>query len=200
MDMETTQSSSTTAKLPILKQNEYDLWRLRIEQYFMVQDYALWDIIKNGDTWKEYTSEVTNADGSKTSKLNTEPVTNDEKSKRRNDLKAKHLLLMAMPNDQVLNFSSYATAKELFEAIVERFGGNEATKKTQKTILRQNYENFTAASNESLDHVFSRLQKIISQLVVLKVTIPQEELNMKFLNSLPAEWQTYVVVDDVPSG
>ena len=96
----------------------------------MVQDYALWDIIKNGDTWKEYTSEVTNADGSKSTKLNTEPVTNDEKAKRRNDLKAKHLLLMAMPDDQVLNFSNFATAKELFEAIVERFGGNEATKKT----------------------------------------------------------------------
>ena len=136
MDMETTQSSSITTKLPLLKQNEYDLWRLRIEQYFMVQDYALWDIIKNGDTWKEYTYEVTNADGSKTSKLNTKPVTNDEKAKRRNDLKAKHLLLMAMPNDQVLDFSSYATAKELFEAIVERFCGNEATKKTQKTLLK----------------------------------------------------------------
>ena len=152
----------------------------------MVQDYALWDIIKNGDTWKEYKSKFINADGSKSTKLNTEPVTNDEKAKRRNDLKAKHLLLMAMPKDQVLNFSNYATAKELFEAIVERFGGNEVTKKTQKTLLRQNYENFTAASNESLDHVFSRLQKIISQLAVLKVTIPQEELNMKFLNSLPA--------------
>ena len=69
MDMETTQSSSTTAKLPILKQNMYDLWRLRIEQYFMVQDYALWDIIKNGDTFKAYTSEVTNPDGSKSTKL-----------------------------------------------------------------------------------------------------------------------------------
>ena len=63
--METTQSSSTTAKLPILKQNECDLWRLRIEQYFMVHDYALWDIIMHGDLWKEYTDETTDADGSK---------------------------------------------------------------------------------------------------------------------------------------
>ena len=44
---------------------------------------------------------------------------------------------MAMPNDQVLNFSSYETAKELFEAIVERFGGNEATKKSQKNLLNR---------------------------------------------------------------
>ncbi|GJX94682.1 hypothetical protein Tco_0349268 [Tanacetum coccineum] len=48
MDLETAQTT-TTAKLPILKQGEYDMWRLRIEQYFQVQDYALWDVIENGN-------------------------------------------------------------------------------------------------------------------------------------------------------
>ena len=191
--METPQTS-ILAKLPMLKQNEYDLWRLRIEQYFMVQDYALWDIIINGDSFKPIPIEETRADGSKTTKLNTEPVTNEERIKKKNDQKARNLLLMAIPNDQVLNFSHYETAKTLFEAVVERFGGNEATKKAQKTLLKQSYENFTASSNETLDHIFNRLQKIISQLTVLKIVIPQEDLNMKFLNSLPSEWNTYVVV------
>ena len=98
MDMETPQTS-ILAKLPMLKQNEYDLWRLRIEQYFMVQDYALWDIIINGDSFKPTTSEETRADGSKTTKLNTEPVINDERVKKKNDQKARNLLLMAIPND-----------------------------------------------------------------------------------------------------
>ena len=79
---------------------------------------------------------------------------------------------MAMPNEQVLNFSHYETAKTLFAAIVERFGGNEATKKTLKTLLKQNYENFTAISNETLDHVFNTIQKVVSQLSVLKVVVP----------------------------
>ncbi|GJX37271.1 hypothetical protein Tco_0250574 [Tanacetum coccineum] len=51
MDLETAQTT-TTAKLPILKQGEYDMWRLRIEQYFQVQDYALWDVIENGNSFK----------------------------------------------------------------------------------------------------------------------------------------------------
>ncbi|GJX25268.1 putative ribonuclease H-like domain-containing protein [Tanacetum coccineum] len=42
MDLETAQTN-TTAKLPLLKQGEYDMWELRIEQYFQIQDYALWD-------------------------------------------------------------------------------------------------------------------------------------------------------------
>ncbi|GJR04154.1 hypothetical protein Tco_0527138 [Tanacetum coccineum] len=41
------------------------------------------------------------------------------------------------------------------------FGGNAATKKTQKTLLKQQYENFSATSAESLDSIFNRLQKIV---------------------------------------
>ncbi|GJZ97037.1 reverse transcriptase domain-containing protein [Tanacetum coccineum] len=40
------------------------------------------------------------------------------------------------------------------------FGDNEATKKTQKTLLKQMYENFSAPSTKSLDFIFNRLQKI----------------------------------------
>ncbi|GKF00117.1 hypothetical protein Tco_0023467 [Tanacetum coccineum] len=50
MDLETAQTTTTT-KLPILKQGEYDMWRLRIEQYFQVQDYAPWDVIENGNSF-----------------------------------------------------------------------------------------------------------------------------------------------------
>ncbi|GJR35361.1 hypothetical protein Tco_1211045 [Tanacetum coccineum] len=49
----------------------------------------------------------------------------------------------------------------MFAAIDTRFGGNAATKKTQKTLLKQQYENFSATSAESLDSIFNRLQKIV---------------------------------------
>nr|GEX11633.1 hypothetical protein [Tanacetum cinerariifolium] len=85
-------------------------------------------------------------------------------------------------------------AKTLFEAIQARFGGNDATKKTQKTLLKQMYENFNAPNTESLDSIFNMLQKIVSQLAILGENISQEDLNMKFLRSLPPEWNTHVVV------
>nr|GEU63600.1 ribonuclease H-like domain-containing protein [Tanacetum cinerariifolium]GEU81629.1 ribonuclease H-like domain-containing protein [Tanacetum cinerariifolium] len=56
------------------------------------------------------------------------------------------------------------------------------------------YENFNAPSIESLDSIFNRLQKIISQLVILGENISQEYLNMKSLRSLPSEWNTHVIV------
>ncbi|GKD24451.1 hypothetical protein Tco_1230665 [Tanacetum coccineum] len=60
----------------------------------------------------------------------------------------------------LMTFNQYKDAKTLFPAIQTRFGGNEATKKTQMTLLKQMYENFSAPSTESLDSIFNRLQKI----------------------------------------
>ncbi|GKA07202.1 ribonuclease H-like domain-containing protein [Tanacetum coccineum] len=192
MDLETAQTN-TTAKLPLLKQGEYDMWKLRIEQYFQVQDYALWDVIENGNSFKPAAQTTTNADGSSTT-LIPGPVTADEKTQKKNDVKARSMLLMALPNEHLLTFNQYKDAKTLFAAIQTRFGGNDATKKTQKTLLKQMYENFSAPSTESLDSIFNRLQKIVSQLAILGENISQEDLNLKFLRSLPSEWNTHVVV------
>ncbi|GJT34368.1 ribonuclease H-like domain-containing protein [Tanacetum coccineum] len=159
MDLETEQTT-TTAKLPIVKQGEYDMRRLRFEQYFQVQDYALWDVIENGNSFKPVAQTTTNADGTSTS-------------------------LIPGP---------YKDAKTLFAAIQTRFGGNDATKKTHKTLLKQMYENFSAPSTESLESIFNRLQKIVSQLAIVGENISQEDLNLNFLRSLPSEWNTHVVV------
>ncbi|GKD80343.1 hypothetical protein Tco_1342964 [Tanacetum coccineum] len=192
MDLETTQNN-VVAKLPLLKQGDYEMWKLRIEQYFQVQDYALWDVIENGNSFKPVARTTANADGTSTSTI-PGPVTTEEKAQKKNDVKARSMLLMALPNEHLLTFSQYKDAKTLFEAIQARFGGNDATKKTQKTLLKQMYENFNAPSTESLDSIFNRLQKIVSQLAILGENISQEDLNLKFLRSLPSEWNTHVVV------
>nr|GFA29432.1 ribonuclease H-like domain-containing protein [Tanacetum cinerariifolium] len=49
MDSQSTPVVSA-AKLPILNANEFDLWKMRIEQYFLMTDYSLWEVIINGDS------------------------------------------------------------------------------------------------------------------------------------------------------
>nr|GEY19242.1 hypothetical protein [Tanacetum cinerariifolium] len=104
------------------------------------------------------------------------------------------MLLMSLPNEHLMTFNQYKDAKTLFAAIQTRFGGNEATKNTQKTLLKQMYENFSAPSTESLDSIFNRLQKIVNQLAILGENISQEDLNLKFLRNMSSEWNTHVVV------
>ncbi|GJX51705.1 hypothetical protein Tco_0278550 [Tanacetum coccineum] len=80
------------------------------------------------------------------------------------------------------------------EAAEKRFGGNAATKKTQRSLLKQQYENFTTSSSEVSDQTFDRLQNIISQLEIHGESISQEDMNQKFLRSLSPEWNTYTIV------
>ncbi|GKA11947.1 hypothetical protein Tco_0691493 [Tanacetum coccineum] len=123
--------SNTTAKLPILKLGEYEMWVIRIKQYFQVQDYALWEVIENGNSWVSV-PQTAQENGTSVTKMSV-PVTAEEKTNKKNDVKARSLLLMALPNEHQLTFSQYNDAKTMFAAIETRFGGNEATKKTQKT-------------------------------------------------------------------
>ncbi|GJS45446.1 hypothetical protein Tco_0595567 [Tanacetum coccineum] len=134
------------------------MWVIRIKQYFQVQDYALWEVIENGNSWVSV-PQTAQENGTLVTKMSV-PVTAEEKTNKKNDVKARSLLLMALPNEHQLTFSQYTDAKTMFAAIETRFGGNEATKKTQKTLLKQQYENFSASSTESLDSIFNRLQKI----------------------------------------
>ncbi|GKB80966.1 putative ribonuclease H-like domain-containing protein [Tanacetum coccineum] len=191
MELENSQNNAL-AKLPMLKLGEYEMWEIRIKQYFQIQDYALWEVIENGNSWVPIPVTTPESGPSTVLKM-TVPSTTEEKICKKNDVKARSLLLMALPNEHQLTFNQYVDAQSMFVAIKARFGGNDATKKTQKALLKQQYENFNATSSESLDSIFNRLQKLVSRLAILGVDTPPEDLNVKFLRSLPSEWDTHVV-------
>nr|GEW29200.1 hypothetical protein [Tanacetum cinerariifolium] len=80
------------------------------------------------------------------------------------------------------------------EAIEKIFRGNIETKKVQKTLLKQQFENFTSSSSESLDQIHDKLQKLVSQLEIHGVSLSQEDVNLKFLRSLSSEWKTHTLI------
>ncbi|GKB52715.1 putative reverse transcriptase domain-containing protein [Tanacetum coccineum] len=58
-----------------------------------------------------------------------EPTSAEEKQDKRNEIKARGTLLMALLNKDQLKFHSYKDAKLLMEAIEKRDGGNKESKK-----------------------------------------------------------------------
>ncbi|GJY52689.1 hypothetical protein Tco_0443536 [Tanacetum coccineum] len=104
---ETTQTMSVL-KLPILKTGDYDLWRMRMEQYLTHIDYALWEVIVNGDA-----PAITLA----STEGPIPPKIVEQKLARKNELKAKSTLLLAIPDEHLLKFHGIKDAKTLGEAI-----------------------------------------------------------------------------------
>nr|GEV64731.1 hypothetical protein [Tanacetum cinerariifolium] len=136
----------SAAKPPILNPNEFDLWKMRIEQYFLMTDYSLWEVIMNGDC----------------------PVPTR----------------IVEGVVQPLKFNSHKDAKTLMEAIEKRFGGNTETKKVQKTLLKQQFKNFTGSSSEGLDQIHDRLQKLTHTLIWRNKTDLEDKSLDDLFNSL----------------
>nr|GEW47953.1 hypothetical protein [Tanacetum cinerariifolium] len=134
----------SAAKLPILNPNEFDLLKMRIEQYFLMTDYSLWEVILNGNS--PIPTRIVEGVVQPVS-----PTTAEQKLARKNELKARGTLLMALPDKHQLKFNSHKDAKTLMEAIEKRFGGNTETKKVQKTLLKQQFDNFFGSSSKGTD-------------------------------------------------
>ncbi|GJW49773.1 hypothetical protein Tco_0091124 [Tanacetum coccineum] len=113
------------SKVPMLKPGEFEIWRMRIEQYIQMLDYALWEVIENGKTLPQ-TSTVKGV-------VTVMPITTvKEKAQRRLEVKARSTFMMGIPNEHQLKFNSIKDAKKLLEGVKKRFSGNAATKKTQR--------------------------------------------------------------------
>nr|GEY20738.1 uncharacterized mitochondrial protein AtMg00810-like [Tanacetum cinerariifolium] len=157
------QPNSTFVKIPILDTGKFEQWKFRIQQYLQNEHYALWEVIEFGDSNQapqEVADTGSSSEGSAKKKGRIVAVTNEDMQKRRNDVKARTTLLLALPDEHQLRFSKYKTAQELWVAILKTFGGNEATKKNKKNWLKQQYGNFKAEGKETLEQTFNRLQAI----------------------------------------
>nr|GEW03819.1 ribonuclease H-like domain-containing protein [Tanacetum cinerariifolium] len=70
------------AKITMLNPNEFKIWKIRVEQYFLMTDYALWEVILNGDSPPPTRS----VEGVETP---YPPTTIEEKLARKNELMAR---------------------------------------------------------------------------------------------------------------
>nr|GEZ14490.1 ribonuclease H-like domain-containing protein [Tanacetum cinerariifolium] len=107
----------------------------------------------------------------------TVTLTAEDMQKKKNDVKARTTLLLSLSEKNQLQFSKYKTTRELWATILKTLGGNEATKKTKKNLLKQQYGYFKAEDSETLEQTFTRLQVIVGQLQFMDVEIEQDDLN-----------------------
>ncbi|GJR47048.1 putative ribonuclease H-like domain-containing protein [Tanacetum coccineum] len=113
---------------------------------------------------------------------------------RQRERKAKSTLLLAIPNEYQLRFHGIKDAKTLWATIKSRFGGNVEYKKMQKTVLKQQFENFYVSDTKGLDKAYDRFQKLISLLEV-HVNSPQlddedlEQIDHDDLEEMDLKWQ-----------
>ncbi|GJS57936.1 ribonuclease H-like domain-containing protein [Tanacetum coccineum] len=183
----------TAMKTPIIRKGEYDIWSMRMRQYICHTNHNLWDVIVNRDL-EEEPAPTGDQSGPSAHPAHHALKTAKQLAARRNQERVKSILLLAIPDEYLLKFHNVADAKSFWEAIKSRFGGNVESKKMQKFFLKNQFEFFSTASNENLDKAYDRFQKLISQLEVHGAPISKEDINQKFLRSLPPSWNQIALI------
>ncbi|GJX64576.1 hypothetical protein Tco_0298919 [Tanacetum coccineum] len=117
----------STIKLPILKKGEYDIWAMKMEHYLAHTDYPIWEVIQNGNGPISITTDT------QCQIKVMSPRTAEEILARERERKARTTLLMALPENHLAKFHKMADAKEMWEAIKSRFGGND---ESQRMMLK----------------------------------------------------------------
>ncbi|GJZ52545.1 ribonuclease H-like domain-containing protein [Tanacetum coccineum] len=74
------------------------------------------------------------------------------------------------------------------------FGGNVESKKMQKNVLKQEFENFYVSDTEGQDKAYDRFQKLISQLEIHGAAVSNEVANQKFLRALHSSWNNIALI------
>ncbi|GJY46886.1 hypothetical protein Tco_0435949 [Tanacetum coccineum] len=98
---------------------------------------------------------------------------------RKRKKKQGNTFLMALPEDHLVKFHKMTDAKQMWEAIKSRFGGNDESKKMQKYILKQQFEGFSVSNSEGLHKGYDRFQSLLSQLVNTGAGVSTDDANMK---------------------
>ncbi|GKA21945.1 hypothetical protein Tco_0707907 [Tanacetum coccineum] len=150
----------STIKLLILKKGEYDIWAIKMEHYLAHTDYPIWEVIQNGNGPISITTDTQGQ-----IKV-LPPRTVEEILARERERKARTTLLMALLEDHLAKFHKMTDAKEMWEAIKSRFGGNNESKKMQKYILKQQFKGFSVSNSEGLHKGYDRFQSLLSQLEI----------------------------------
>ncbi|GJT72016.1 hypothetical protein Tco_1031302 [Tanacetum coccineum] len=136
-------------KVPMLKPGEYELWRMRIEQYIQMINYSLWKVIENGNA--PLITKV--VEGVETT---IALITAKEKVQRRLELKARSTLLMDILNEHQLNFNSIKDAKSLLQAVEKRSEVLNQTFDRLQKLISQLEIHSESISQEDLNQKFLR--------------------------------------------
>ncbi|GJV59831.1 ribonuclease H-like domain-containing protein [Tanacetum coccineum] len=178
----------SSVKLHMLKKGEYTIWAIRMEEYLIHTDYEQWLVVLNGNSPVQYTKNEAGKD------VEVPPTTTKDIQARARERKAKSALLMALPDVDLPKYHLVKDAKGIWDAIKTRYGGNAASKKMQKSVPKQQFESFSISNSEGLDKGFYRFQRLLTLLSIHGAELSTEDINSKFLRSLPSTWTNVYLI------
>nr|GEX22587.1 hypothetical protein [Tanacetum cinerariifolium] len=132
--------SNHNAKFSYFKKDEYEVWAMKMEYWITNNDMNIWKVIQNGNSLKRTGRD---RDGGI---IILPPTTAEEHIAVQRESKARTTLLQSIPDDHVADFHYMDDARDIWNVVKAKFGGNVESKKMRKSMLKQEFLDTTSAS------------------------------------------------------
>ena len=130
-------------------------WKKTMINYLNILE--LWDVVNKGYT-PIFTTTTTDI------KIETPE---SKQTKKDNDL-AINAIINLVSESVALIFGSSLTAKEMWDALVNRYEGNTQIKRTKLTGLEAKFETFKVEDGESIENMYNRFMHIQNEFTELR--------------------------------
>ncbi|GKA36037.1 hypothetical protein Tco_0722528 [Tanacetum coccineum] len=177
---------------PMLDKPQYESWKSRMKLYIQGKDHGriILNLVENGPlVWPTVEQEDGNV------RLKTyEELSDKEKLQADCDLKATNIVLQGLPPDVYALVNHHKIAKDIWDRVKLLMQGTSLSRQERECKLYDEFDKLSHVKGETLYQYYLWFAQLINDMNIIQMTMQPVQVNTKFLNSLPQEWDSGLAV------
>ncbi|GJZ15037.1 retrovirus-related pol polyprotein from transposon TNT 1-94 [Tanacetum coccineum] len=169
---------------PMLDRTDYESWSQRIWLYCRGKENGVY-ILQSIDQEMARTYDDLN---------------DNEKKRFDADVRATNIVLQGLPKDIYKLINHNIEAKEIWDNVKMLLAGSELTIEDIESQLYDEFECFKMLSGENINEYYVRFHKLVNDMRNIRMTMPNIQLNSKFVNNMSPEWDRFVTSGNGAAG
>ncbi|GJW70955.1 retrovirus-related pol polyprotein from transposon TNT 1-94 [Tanacetum coccineum] len=202
------QAAGSDTRPPMLDRTDYDSWSQRIRLYCRGKENGIYILqsIDHGPFELGTTRDTlgTTPEGGVLlgpERPRTYDDLNDNDKKRFDaDVRATNIVLQGLPKDIYKLINHNIEAKSIWDNVKMLLAGSEPTKEDKESQLYDEFEHFKMLPRENINEYYVWFHNITNDMRNIRMTMPNIQLNSKFVNNMSPEWDRFVTAIKLNKG
>ncbi|GJT43504.1 hypothetical protein Tco_0952219 [Tanacetum coccineum] len=178
------QAAGSDTRPPMLDRTDYESWSQRIRLYCRGKENEVY-ILQSIDQERTRTYDDLN---------------DNEKKRFDADVRGTNIVLQGLPKDIYKLINHNIEAKAIWDNVKMLLAGSELTKEDRESQLYDEFERFKMLPGENIDEYYVRFHKLVNDMRNIRMTMPNIQLNSKFVNNMSPEWDRFVTTVKLNKG
>ncbi|GJZ07990.1 hypothetical protein Tco_0542273 [Tanacetum coccineum] len=202
------QAAGSDTRPPMLDRTDYESWSQRIRLYCRGKENGL-QILQSIDQGPFELGTTRDTLGTTPEggvllgperPRTYEDLSDTEKKRYDADVRATNIVLQGLPKDIYKLINHNIEAKAIWDNVKMLLAGSELTKEDRESQLYDEFERFKMLPGENINEYYVRFHKLVNDMRNIRMTMPNIQLNSKFVNNMSPEWDRFVTAVKLNKG